>query len=50
MTIRFPLLVNNNLVTDILEKANLFNNFFTKQYSLLSNDSMVLIRINFETR
>ena len=28
-----PLLVDNKLVTDSLDKANLFNNFFAKQYT-----------------
>ena len=34
-----PLLVDNKLVTDFLDKVNLFNNFFTKKCTPLSNDS-----------
>ena len=45
-----PLLVENKLVTDFLDKANLFNEFFVKQYIPISNDSTVPVNINFETR
>ena len=45
-----PLLVYNKLVTDFLDKGNLFNNFFAKQCTPISNDSTVLVNINFETR
>ena len=45
-----PLLVDNKLVTDFLDKTNLFNNFFAKQCTPLSNDSTVPGDINFETR
>ena len=45
-----PLLVDNKLLTDFLDKANLFNNFFAKQCSLISNDSIVSVSINFVTR
>ena len=45
-----PLLVDNKLVTDFLDKANLFNNFFAKQCIPISNDSAVPVNINFETR
>ena len=45
-----PLLVNNKLVTDFLDKANLFNNFFAKQCTPISNDSTVRVNKNFETR
>ena len=45
-----PLLVDNKLVTDFLDKANLFNNFFAKQCTPISNDSTVPVNINFETR
>ena len=38
------------LVTDFLEKTNLFNKFFTEQCTPLSNNSTVPVRINFETR
>ena len=45
-----PLLVDNKLVTDFLDKANLFNNFFAKQCTPISNDSTVRVNKNFETR
>ena len=44
------LLVENKLVTEFLHKANLFNNFFAKQCTPISNDSTVLVNINFEIR
>ena len=34
-----PLLVNNDFVTDFLNKANLFNNFFREQCRPITNDS-----------
>ena len=34
-----PLLVNNKFVTDFLEKANLFNDFFREQCRPITNDS-----------
>ena len=34
-----PLLVNDKLVTNFLEKANLFNEFFSKQCQPLQNNS-----------
>ena len=34
-----PLLVNNSFVTDFKEKANLFNEFFCKQFIPVANDS-----------
>ena len=45
-----PLLVENKLVTEFLDKANLFNNFFAKQCTPISNDSTVPVNINFKTR
>ena len=45
-----PLLVDDKLLTDFLDKANLFNNFFAKQCTPISNDSTVPENINFETR
>ena len=45
-----PLLVDNKLVNDFLDKANLFNNFFTKHCTPISNASMVPVNINFENR
>ena len=44
------LLVDNKLVTDFLDKANLFNNFFAKQCAPLSKDRTVPVNINFEAR
>ena len=44
-----PLLVDNKLVTDFLDKANLLNNIFAKQCTPISNDSTVPVNINFET-
>ena len=34
-----PLLVNDNFITNFLEKANLFNDFFRKQCQPLQNNS-----------
>ena len=34
-----PLFVNNSFVTDFKEKANLFNEFFCKQFTSVANDS-----------
>ena len=34
-----PLLVNNKLVTDFLDKANLFHDFFMEQRRPITNDS-----------
>ena len=45
-----PLLVDNKLVTDFLDKANLFNNFFAKQCTPISNASTVPVNTNVETR
>ena len=45
-----PLLVDNKLVIDFLDKANLFNNFFAKQCTPISNSSTVPESINFVTR
>ena len=45
-----PQLVDNKLVTDFLDKANLFNNFFAKQCTPISNGSTIPVCINFETR
>ena len=54
MAVRFhwywPLLVDNKLVTDFLDKANLFNNFFSKQCTPISNDSTNPVNISSETR
>ena len=45
-----PLLVDNKLVTDFVDKANLFNNFFAKQRTPISNNSTVPVSINFVFR
>ena len=45
-----PLLVDNKLVTDFLDKTNLFHSFFVKQCTPISNDSTVPVNINLETR
>ena len=34
-----PLLVGNELVTDFLVKANLFNDYFSQQCTTIDNDS-----------
>ena len=44
-----PVLVDNKLVTDFLDIANQFNNFFSKQCTPISNDSTGPVNINFET-
>ena len=44
-----PLLVDNKLVTDLLDKGNLFNKCFAKQCPPISNHSTVRVSINFET-
>ena len=45
-----PLLVVNKLVTDFLDKGNLFNNLCAKRCSPISNNSTVSVNINFESR
>ena len=45
-----PLLVDSKFVTDVLDKANLFNNFFAKQFILMDNDSTAPASIHFVTR
>ena len=42
-----PLLVGNQLVTDFLEKANLFNDFFSQQCTTVDNDSSIPPNITF---
>ena len=39
ITIIQPLLVNDKFITNFLEKANLFNEFFSKQHQSLQNNS-----------
>ena len=46
-----PTLVDHKLVTDLFNKStNLFNNFFVKQLTTISNNSTVTVSIHFETR
>ena len=45
-----PLLVNNKIVSDFTEKANLFNNFFATQCTPLSNNSILPSAISFKTQ
>ena len=44
-----PLLVGNQLVTDFLVKANLFNDFFSQQCTAVDNDSSIPPNITFAT-
>ena len=43
-----PLLVNNKIVSDFTEKANLFNDFFATQCTHLSNNSVLPSAIFFK--
>ena len=45
-----PLLVDDKLVTDFLDKENLFINLFDKQCAPISNDGTVPVNTSFETR
>ena len=45
-----PLLVNNNFITDINTKANIFNKFFAEQCTPLKNDSVLPINQMFLTQ
>ena len=45
-----PLLVNNKIVSDFTEKANLFNDFFATQCTPLSNNSILPSAISFKTQ
>ena len=38
-----PICHNNNYITDFKEKAQIFNNFFAKQCTLVENTSKLLI-------
>ena len=42
-----PLLVENQLVTDFLVKANLFNDYFSQQCTTVDNDSSIPPNITF---
>ena len=44
-----PILVNDQLVTNFLEKANLFNEFFTQQCNTIENESTLPNDLVFET-
>ena len=44
-----PLLVGNQLVTDILVKTNLFNDYFNQQCTTVDNDSSIPTNITFAT-
>ena len=45
-----PLLVNNKIVSDFTEKANLFNDFFATQCTPLSNNNVLPSAISFKTQ
>ena len=44
-----PLYYDNGFITDFKEKAEFFNSFFSKQYSLISNNSSLSNYINYTT-
>ena len=44
-----PLLVNNKILSDFIEKANLFNDFFASQCTPISNSSILPSRHIFKT-
>ena len=44
-----PILVNDQLVTNFLEKANLFNEFFTRQCNTIEDDSTLPNDLVFDT-
>ena len=44
-----PFLVANQLVTDFLVKANLFNDYFSQQCTTVVNDSSIPPNITYET-
>ena len=43
------LLVGNQLVSDFLEKANLFNDYFSKQCTMIGNSSAIPANTSFVT-
>ena len=45
-----PLLVNNNLISDFREKANIFNDFFVQQCQAIANDSILPTNQIFSTQ
>ena len=44
-----PILVKDQLVTNFLEKANLYNEYFTQQCNTIENDSTLPNNLVFET-
>ena len=44
-----PLLVGNQLVTNFLVKANLFNDYFSQKFTTVDNDSSIPLIITFAT-
>ena len=44
-----PLFHSNKFITDVKEKAELFNTFFAKQCSLIKNDSKLPLGLHFLT-
>ena len=44
-----PLYYDNGFITDFKEKVELFNSFFSKQYSLISHNSSLPSYINYTT-
>ena len=44
-----PLYYDNGFITDFKEKAEFFTSFFSKQYSLISNNSSLSNYINYTT-
>ena len=49
ISLKPPLFVENQLVTDFLVKSNLFNNYFSQQYTTIDNDTSISSNITFET-
>ena len=43
------MLAGNQLVFDFFVKANLFNDYFSKQYTVIDNNSSIPANISFET-
>ena len=44
-----PLLIDNQFVTHLLEKANLYNNIFSQHYTTKVNNSSIPTNLTFET-
>ena len=45
-----PLLVGNQLVTEFLVKVNLFNDYFSQQYSKIDNNDSISASITVKTQ